>query len=226
MNWLRYSSNIFIFRIWLFQITFQLRLAGNHVFPWFVPAGVRAEGLTASLKRDLSYTVLPFKLLTSLHLGGHLPSKQENGATIKDREIQKKTDRLQPPHPDPRKGAQSRGWKHRSLRIQEQRECESGAWETVTMGGLPGSALSFLILDGVQDSQNFQGRCVVALWGADKVTLGQGSWDSTAGNQGRMQVPRDGHESRGMRSSSDSSGMSYGPALVSDIGILYLLTKT
>lgn len=54
MNWLRYSSNIFIFRVWLFQITFQLRLAGNHVFPRFVPAGACAEGLAAcQLKREL-----------------------------------------------------------------------------------------------------------------------------------------------------------------------------
>lgn len=36
------------------------------------------------------------------------------------------------------------------------------------------------------------------------------------------QTPQDGHESRGMVSTSDSSHMSDGPALVSDIELLYL----
>lgn len=50
------------------------------------------------------------------------------------------------------------------------------------------------------------------LWVHDKVTVGQGSRDSTDGNQTGVQMAQDGHEPRGMTSTSDSTQMPRGPS--------------
>lgn len=52
----------------------------------------------------------------------------------------------------------------------------------------------------------------MALWGHDKVTLGQGSRDLTAGDQAGMQTLQDGQEPHGMTFPSDSTQMLDGPS--------------